>query len=307
VNVEQRRLAEEVFLELLDAVPEVRERVLSSRPDLDNELLAGRLPLDVSGVSIPEPARRVRDEQPPRLGDIDRSLRGDIHPDGVLRLVISPDGGRIATASIEGFVRIWDAVSGSLLREIPWTGRLNAIAWLGTGALAYAGVDGVLGITSDNGETTLLEIGIGWIHAAAATRDGRWLALAGENERVAVLERIEERGASDGAAGESGNAGTTGAVAGAQWRVARTLSGHFGAVYSVMLSHDGTRVFAGGFDNMLRVWKVQSGDAVLTLRGHTGAPLGLAMSPDGRTVYSASSDRTLRIWKGQDPPAAASR
>ncbi len=42
------------------------------------QLLAGRLPLDVSGTSIAEAARMIRDETPARLGQVDRSMRGDI-------------------------------------------------------------------------------------------------------------------------------------------------------------------------------------------------------------------------------------
>src|SRR5205085_11144514 len=41
------------------------------------ELLAGRPPLDVETAGVPEALRRIRDEEPTRLGSIDRSLRGD--------------------------------------------------------------------------------------------------------------------------------------------------------------------------------------------------------------------------------------
>jgi WD40 repeat protein len=42
------------------------------------QLLAGRLPLDLAGKSVPEAARIVRDVQPARLSTIDRALRGDV-------------------------------------------------------------------------------------------------------------------------------------------------------------------------------------------------------------------------------------
>ncbi len=42
------------------------------------QLLAGHLPLDVSGKSIVEAARIIRDQEPPRLGQINRAFRGDI-------------------------------------------------------------------------------------------------------------------------------------------------------------------------------------------------------------------------------------
>jgi tetratricopeptide (TPR) repeat protein/predicted Ser/Thr protein kinase len=42
------------------------------------ELLAGRLPHNVSGCSIPEAVRAIRDDAPATLGAVDRAYRGDI-------------------------------------------------------------------------------------------------------------------------------------------------------------------------------------------------------------------------------------
>jgi len=42
------------------------------------ELLAGRVPLDFSGLPLTEVARLARDEEPTTLGRVDRALRGDI-------------------------------------------------------------------------------------------------------------------------------------------------------------------------------------------------------------------------------------
>ena len=43
-----------------------------------HELLSGKLPYDVAHCSIPEAARRIRDEEPTRLSSINRNLRGEI-------------------------------------------------------------------------------------------------------------------------------------------------------------------------------------------------------------------------------------
>lgn len=42
------------------------------------ELLAGRLPLDVTAVSIPEAIRRIREDDAPSLDTVDRKYRGDL-------------------------------------------------------------------------------------------------------------------------------------------------------------------------------------------------------------------------------------
>jgi tetratricopeptide (TPR) repeat protein/predicted Ser/Thr protein kinase len=42
------------------------------------ELLSGRLPIEIARKSLPEAARAIRDEEPVRLGALDRALRGDL-------------------------------------------------------------------------------------------------------------------------------------------------------------------------------------------------------------------------------------
>ena len=42
------------------------------------ELLSGSVPLDVRNLSIPEAARKIHDDQPPRLGSVNRTLRGEV-------------------------------------------------------------------------------------------------------------------------------------------------------------------------------------------------------------------------------------
>jgi len=42
------------------------------------ELLTGRLPVETAGSSVLEALRALRDDEPPRLGSLDRALRGDL-------------------------------------------------------------------------------------------------------------------------------------------------------------------------------------------------------------------------------------
>jgi WD40 repeat protein len=72
----------------------------------------------------------------------------------------------------------------------------------------------------------------------------------------------------------------------------RTLYGHT----FVALTPDGLRIVSGYGSQTLRVWDLDSGQALTTLEGHKDSVGAVAVTPDGRRAVSASVDRTLRVW-----------
>jgi WD40 repeat protein len=85
--------------------------------------------------------------------------------------------------------------------------------------------------------------------------------------------------------------------------LARILEGHQSWIGAVAVLLDG-RVVSGSGDNTLRVWDVESGQALATLEGHQGEVRAVAVLPDGRVV-SGSSDSTLRVWDVESGQALA--
>jgi WD40 repeat protein len=74
------------------------------------------------------------------------------------------------------------------------------------------------------------------------------------------------------------------------------LGGHEGEVRSVALSSDRRLALSGGLDRVLRLWDLESGQAVRRLEGHTDGVWGVALSGDGRRALSGSFDNTMRLW-----------
>src|SRR2546430_761178 len=58
----------------------------------------------------------------------------------------------------------------------------------------------------------------------------------------------------------------------------------------------GGRAVSASDDHTLKVWELDSGQAVRILEGHSGGVWGVAVSGDGRRAVSASADKTLKVW-----------
>ncbi|KAG9312265.1 quinon protein alcohol dehydrogenase-like superfamily [Chiua virens] len=75
------------------------------------------------------------------------------------------------------------------------------------------------------------------------------------------------------------------------------LQGHQDDVWSLVWSHDCTRIFSGSRDKTIRCWNAQTGEQIgPAWLGHTDTIKSSSLSPDGSILASASRDRTIRFW-----------
>ncbi|MBE9089179.1 hypothetical protein IQ232_05085 [Microcystis aeruginosa LEGE 11464] len=79
-------------------------------------------------------------------------------------------------------------------------------------------------------------------------------------------------------------------------RSQRNLEGHHGNVISVNFSPDGKTLVSGSDDNTIKLWNVETGQEIRTLKGHHGNVTSVNFSPDGKTLVSGSWDRTIKLW-----------
>ncbi|KAJ9604987.1 ribosome assembly [Cladophialophora chaetospira] len=77
--------------------------------------------------------------------------------------------------------------------------------------------------------------------------------------------------------------------------VARLL-GHQKQVLHVSFSPDGLYIASTSFDNSLKLWSAQDGKFITTLRGHVGAVYMCSWSADSRLLASCSKDTTVKVW-----------
>eukprot|EP00873_Tetraselmis_striata_P021585 jgi/Tetstr1/441849/TSEL_030062.t3 len=209
------------------------------------------------------------------------TLRG--HTEPVSSVAFSPDGTRLASASGDKTVRVWNALTGEEALPQPLRGHtdwVTSVAFSPDGTrLASASYDKTVRVWNAlTGEEALpqpLQGHTGGVTSVAFSPDGTRLASASQDETVRVWNAL------------------TGEEA-----LPQPLQGHTDYVYSVAFSPDGTRLASASWDKTVRVWNALTGEEALPqpLRGHTGRVTSVAFSPDGTRLASASEDKTVRVW-----------
>jgi len=258
-----------------------------------------------------------------------RALEG--HTEHVVRVAIAPDGNTIASASLDGTVKVWDTNTGDLRYNLTGhTDWVRSVAWSPDGkTLASAAKDQTVRLWNADDGTLLYTFpqhteevwSVAWspdgetlASAACASRDydnchaGEILLWRKDGTVLHQLQDMESE-TTGGVSIAFAPDGQTLAVASKDmpvwlWNVRNgtlqeRLTGHTDFVWDVAWSPDGHILASVARDQTVRVWNVED-SSVRSLKGHTDFVWGVAWHPDGKILASASKDQTIRLWSAVD-------
>ncbi len=205
------------------------------------------------------------------------------HEDVVFSLAIRPDGARLASASFDQTVRVWDLGSGAAVGS--FRGHSDFVY-----AVAYS-PDGRTLFTAGK-DRTIKRLEAGSLKeertysghdqdvlALAVHPDGKRFATAGEEPQIRWWTR-------DGKKPEA------------------RRGGHSGPVHQLAFSRDGKRLVSAAGDRSVRLWDGMSGTAIRQLDGPVDWQYAVGITADGHRVASGGWDGRVFLWDADSRPPA---
>jgi WD40 repeat protein len=243
--------------------------MLSNSPELGLLLALEALSLSQSPEAmgiLREAVQSTRVQLTPRTG------AG--HLGAVLGLAFDSARNRLATASEDNTLKVWDTVSGKEVSTLRGhRGRVLGVAFSPDGRhIASGSFDDTARLWDAKGmELRRFSGHLDTITSVAFTSSGKFLATASD-DKTAKLWEVD-----------------TG-------KDLQTFRGHNGKVRGVALSRDGRRLATSSDDGTAKLWDVSNGKELINLSGHIGFVTAVAFSLDGTILATAGEDRLVRIW-----------
>ncbi len=259
--------------------------------------------------------RSLRPPDTPLGGSQQVVIRG--HESRVNSVAFDLTGGRLASGSDDGTVRVWDAATGAELACLH--GHVDgvwSVAFDPTGRrLASSSSDHTVRVwdAATGAELACLRGHERSVWSVAYDPTGRRLASGSDDGTVRVwdaatgaeLACLRGHKSRVNSVAFDLTGGRLASASGDQtvrvWDAATgaelaCLCGHESRVKSVAFDLTGGRLDSGSVDGTVRVWDAATGAEIVCLRGHKSWVLSVAFDSIGKRLASSSSDYTVRVW-----------
>jgi WD40 repeat protein len=193
----------------------------------------------------------------------------------VTAVQFSPDGSKLASASYDDKVMVWDLSTGVRLHTLEaGFANFTALQFSPDGSkLASASREGnfIVWDLSTGGRQPTLDGYLANVTTIQLSPGGSKLASASHDRKVMVWDV---------------------STGGRQ----HTLEGNSVEINILQFSRDGSKLASASHDGKVMVWDVSTGRRQHTLEGHTAVVTAVQFSADGIKLASASHDGEFMVW-----------
>ncbi|KAK2938621.1 G-protein beta WD-40 repeat [Fusarium oxysporum f. sp. vasinfectum] len=197
------------------------------------------------------------------------------HSENVNSVVFSHDSKKVASASADKTIRIWNAKTGECAQVLEdHSDNVNSVVFSHDSTkLASASYDETMQIwDAETGEyEQVLEDHSDRVNSVVFSHDSKKVASASADKTIRIW-----------------NAKTG--------ECAQVLEDHSDNVNSVVFSHDSTKLASASYDETMQIWDAETGECERVLKGHRNWVNSVVFSHNSKKVASGSSDQMIRIW-----------
>ncbi|KAH7187155.1 hypothetical protein DER44DRAFT_176620 [Fusarium oxysporum] len=200
------------------------------------------------------------------------------HSTWVNSVVFSHDSKKVASASADKTIRIWNTETGKCERVLEGhSDNVNSVVFShDSKKVASASWDNTVRMwNTETGKCErVLEGHSSYVCSVVFSHDSKKVASASDDKTIRIWNA------------ETGE-------------YERVLEGHSDSVTSAVFSHDSKKVASASDDKTIRMWNTETGKCERVLEGHSSSVNSVVFSHDSKKVASASWDNTIRIWDAE--------
>jgi len=235
------------------------------------------------------------------------------HQAAILAIAFSPNGQEIATAGVDGSIRIWQP-NGKLLNTIKNREVTRALKFSPDGKYLVSGGDSrVAKLWNRDGSLyRAITTQASGIWTLDFSPDSQSLITGGTDSfgelwdiaSGQLIRKIQKQktGSRTIAYSPDGKLIAIGSVDGLvrlwspEGQLRATLPNHNATIQAIAFSADQQTFATATDDGILRLWNRQDNTLIKSVKAHTAAIWSLAFSPDSKTLATASWDKTIKLW-----------